>query len=113
MLYDIQIPGLVSTLLPIYINHQGSRASKTFHADALEKVQGRAQPLTACDWASDEGEYNVEHIHSDRIRRGIREYLVEWEDYPKRQDWTWESASKLIDEDGNNFAEVDKYWSRK
>jgi Chromo (CHRromatin Organisation MOdifier) domain len=57
--------------------------------------------------------FAVERVHNDRVRRGRREYHVEWEHYPDPREWTWEPANKLFDENGDEYIEVKNYWLRK
>jgi hypothetical protein len=49
--------------------------------------------------ASAEEAYTVSRIMKRRINRKKNiEYLVEWEDYPREKDYTWEPAHRLIED---------------
>lgn len=42
--------------------------------------------------------YEIRTIHTERrLPTGERQWLVEWDRYPKRKDWTWEGARNLED----------------
>ena len=34
-------------------------------------------------------------IHEDKTEHGVKYFLVEWEDYPKRKDYTWQTGDDL------------------
>jgi hypothetical protein len=45
---------------------------------------------------NEEEEYVVEELMDSKYTRGKLKYLVQWEGYPNRMDWTWEPEDKFV-----------------
>ncbi len=58
-------------------------------------------------------EYVVEAIHDERVYQKKRQYLIEWEMFPEREDWTWEPASKLQTPEGEPYHALQDFLARK
>jgi len=55
---------------------------------------------------TDDGEeYVVEEIMDSKLSRGKLKYLVKWEGYPNRADWTWEPESSILPDNHAEFHE--------
>jgi hypothetical protein len=39
--------------------------------------------------------YDVKEIMDSRLRRGKLQYLVQWEGFPERHEWTWEPVANV------------------
>ncbi len=48
-------------------------------------------------------EYVVETIHGERLEGSMRQYLVEWENFPEGDDWTWEPENMLHTPEGEPY----------
>jgi len=50
-------------------------------------------------------EYVVEEVMDSKLSRGRLKYLVKWEGYPSRADWTWEPESSILPDNRAEFHE--------
>ena len=69
-----------------------------FHVSLLEPYRHRpgsdVEPTSVDIDPLDGEQYDVEAILADRTRRGVKEYLIRWKDYPPEAD-SWEPESNL------------------
>ena len=69
-----------------------------FHVSLLEPYHGRdhtvVDPESVDIDAETERDYEVEAILADRIKKGTKEYLVRWKNYPPEDD-SWEPEDNL------------------
>ena len=58
---------------------------------------GRTQVDRPLPTIIEQGEehYEVQEIMDSRLRRGKLQYLVQWEGFPERHEWTWEPLSNV------------------
>jgi hypothetical protein len=52
---------------------------------------------------NNEVEYIVEELMDSKYTRGKLKYLVQWEGYPNRTDWTWEPEDKFTQANKDEF----------
>lgn len=86
------------------------RVHNVFHVSLLEPWQGRAgeEPAEPMPLAEEEHEWVVEKIRDTRVHKGIREYLVQWKDWPEDYN-TWQSE----DDCENAPRKIEAFWARE
>lgn len=75
-------------------------ASTDSEMEIDEEESESDEPVSAePDQAEEEEDgYVPEKIHSERETANGMEFLVQWEDYPNEEDWTWEPEETMVED---------------
>jgi hypothetical protein len=95
MLGPFQITKVISPTAVRLALPKGWRIHDSFHVSLVEPyragIQARPDPDQVLREAPPiEGEYSVEEVKDSMETGGKVRYLVKWEGYPAKKDWTWE-----------------------
>lgn len=71
-----------------------------FHVSLLREHQRMpgvrsAERFSTAHREEESREYYVEGLQAERTRNGVREFLVRWKGYPRKEDMTWEPTMNL------------------